>query len=126
MKALPYWFLGTATLFGVAGMAYGIYMGISEDHTLAPAHGHNNLIGWVTMALYGLYYRVVPAAAKTRLALIHFWVSFVGALMFPFALALVLLGQSVVPISVAMLLVILGMLIFSYTVWVNRAGLTVD
>ena len=41
-------------------MTLGIYMGIEQDFTLAPAHAHLNLLGWVTMALYGLYHRGAP------------------------------------------------------------------
>jgi hypothetical protein len=32
-------------------------MGIAQDFTLSPAHAHLNLLGWVTMAIYGLYHR---------------------------------------------------------------------
>ncbi len=46
-----------AALAVVTGMCLGIFMGISEDHTLAPVHVHLNLIGWVSMAIIGLYYR---------------------------------------------------------------------
>ena len=47
----------TAALAALTGMSLGIYMGINQDFTLAPAHAHVNLLGWVTMALYGLYHR---------------------------------------------------------------------
>jgi ABC-type proline/glycine betaine transport system permease subunit len=46
-----------AAVAALCGMALGIIMGISQDFTLAPAHAHLNLLGWVTMALYGLYHR---------------------------------------------------------------------
>jgi hypothetical protein len=46
-----------AGLAALGGMALGILMGISQDFTLAPAHAHLNLLGWVTLALYGLYHR---------------------------------------------------------------------
>ena len=48
-----------ATLSALVGMGLGIDMGISQDFTLAPAHAHLNLLGWVTMAIYGLYHRGV-------------------------------------------------------------------
>ena len=47
----------TAALAALTGMGLGLYMGINGDFTLAPAHAHLNLLGWVTMALYGLYHR---------------------------------------------------------------------
>ena len=126
MKTLPFWFIAMATLFAVGGMAYGIYMGISQDHSFATAHAHNNLIGWVTMALYGFFCKAVPAAGTTRLAAIHFWISFAGALIFPFGLAMAIAGQTILPINIASILVILGMVIFAYTVWTNRTGLSVS
>ena len=46
-----------AGLAALGGMVMGIIMGISQDFTLAPAHAHLNLLGWVTLALYGLYHR---------------------------------------------------------------------
>lgn len=47
---------------GIAGMALGIGMGLSQDFSLTPVHAHVNLLGWVSMMLYGLYYRGSPAA----------------------------------------------------------------
>ena len=46
-----------AAVAALAGMTLGLIMGISQDFTLAPAHAHLNLLGWVTMAIYGLYHR---------------------------------------------------------------------
>jgi hypothetical protein len=46
-----------AGLSALGGMILGIVMGILQDFTLAPAHAHLNLLGWVTLALYGLYHR---------------------------------------------------------------------
>ena len=125
MRSLPFWFIGCAVLFAIAGMALGIYMGISNDHALAPAHAHNNLIGWVTMALYGFYYRAVPAAATSRLALLHFWVALAGSLTIGLGIALTLQGQLLL-VQVSSLVVILGMILFAFIVWTHRAGLTVD
>lgn len=48
-----------AALAALAGMTLGMVMGLSQDFTLAPAHAHLNLLGWVTMAIYGLYHRGV-------------------------------------------------------------------
>jgi cbb3-type cytochrome oxidase subunit 1 len=125
MRSLPFWFIALAVLFAVAGMGHGIYMGITEDHTMAPAHAHNNLIGWVTMALYGFYYKAVPSAAKTRLALVHFWLALAGSATIGVGIALA--GQGVQGlVQVASLLVIGAMIVFAYIVWTNRAGLTVD
>ena len=124
MKSLPYWFIALGTLFVLVGMAWGIQMSISQDFTLAPAHAHNNLVGFVVMAIYGVYYRLVPAAAATRLAVVHFWTALVGALIFVPGIALAITGKGEVLAAVGSIVVLLSMLIFAWTVWTNKAGLT--
>ncbi|MEO6013670.1 MAG: hypothetical protein ABIQ30_08825 [Devosia sp.] len=124
MKSLPYWFVALSTLFVLVGMAWGVQMSITQDHLLAPAHAHNNLIGFVTMAVYGFYYRLVPAAAMKRLALIHFWVALVGALTFAPGFALAILGKGEMVVQISTLFVLAAMVIFAWTVWTNKAGLT--
>lgn len=123
MKSLPFWFIALGTLFALAGMVLGLYMGMSEDHSFIDAHAHNNLIGYVTMIVYGVYYRLVPAAASRRLAVVHFWVALAGALTFGPSLAALVYGITWA-IPIASLVVVAGMLIFAWTVWTNRAGLT--
>jgi len=123
LKALPFWFIGLGTLFALAGMVLGIYMGASQDHSFIDAHAHNNLIGYVTMIIYGVYYRLVPAAASKMLAVVHFWVALAGALTFGPSLAALVYGITW-PVSIASLIVLLGMAIFAWTVWTNRSGLT--
>jgi len=68
------WFLRIAVLYILIGVSLGIYMGASGDHSMHPVHAHLNLLGWVAMSLFGLFYRVVPAAAESTLAKAHFWI----------------------------------------------------
>ena len=124
MKSLPYWFVGVGSIFVLAGMAWGIQMSITQDFTLAPAHAHNNLIGFVIMSIYGFYYRLVPAAADKRLAVIHFWVALLSVVVFVPGIALAIQGKGEIGAIVGSLLVVLSMLIFAWTVWTNKAGLT--
>ena len=49
----------------LVGMLAGIAMGILQNFMLAPAHAHLNLIGGVLLFLFGLYYRLIPAAGTT-------------------------------------------------------------
>jgi hypothetical protein len=46
-----------AILSALIGMSLGIWMGLRADLTLAPVHAHINLLGWVSLALFGLYHR---------------------------------------------------------------------
>ena len=73
------------------GMLAGIAMGIEQDFTLAPAHAHLNLVGGVLLFLFGLYYRLVPAAGSSSLARVQGWLHIVGAILFPAGVAMVLL-----------------------------------
>ena len=41
----------------LVGISIGICMGISQNHSLAPVHVHLNLIGWVGMFLFRLFYK---------------------------------------------------------------------
>jgi hypothetical protein len=75
----------------LVGMLGGIVMGIEQDFALAPAHTHLNLIGGVMLFLFGLYYRLVPAAGTSRLAKVQGWLHIVGAILFPAGVAVVIL-----------------------------------
>lgn len=124
MKSLPFWFIAVGALLALLGMAWGIQMAISQDHSLAPGHAHNNLVGYVTMVIYGVYYKLVPAAAQGRLALVHFWVALVGALTIGVGVAMAESGQGEMLAQVASIATILGMAIFLYTIVRHRAALS--
>lgn len=85
-------FLRLAVLFALIGMTLGYWMGATEDFTASPVHAHINLLGWVSMTLYGLFYRAEPKAAQGWLPAVHFWIALVGLLIFMPALAARLLG----------------------------------
>jgi hypothetical protein len=59
---IAYFCFVAAAVAALCGMSLGIFMGMREDFTLTPVHAHINLLGWVTLALYGLYHRDVTRA----------------------------------------------------------------
>lgn len=78
----------SSPVYLLVGMAFGIWMSATQDHTLAPAHAHLNLIGGVLMALFGTFYMLVPSAAESKLAKIQvgvthlaIWFMFPGIIM---------------------------------------------
>jgi hypothetical protein len=73
------------------GMLAGIAMGVEQDFTLASAHAHLNLVGGVLLFLFGLYYRLFPAAGTTLLAKLQGSLHIVGAILFPAGIAIVTL-----------------------------------
>ena len=103
----------------LVGMLAGIAMGISQNFVLAPAHAHLNLIGGVLLFLFGLYYRVVPAAGMTTLAKVQGWLHMAGAIVFPAGIAAVLLkGPSVEAAPIAgSLIVVAAMALFAVIVF---------
>jgi hypothetical protein len=118
MSRLPLAFFTAAVIYGLAGMAWGAYMGATENFTLAPAHAHLNLLGWVTLSLMGGFYALAGPRAPVRLGWINFLISNVGLLILIPALMKLLLGQaSATPIVMAgTMITILGMLTFAAAV----------
>jgi hypothetical protein len=117
--SLPYRFILAAVAFVIIGMLIGLYMGPTQDHTLLPVHTHLNLLGWATMMLYGLYYRSDAASAARPIAGWHFWIAFIGMILFAVGLAALQLGYSGVEIvlTVGSILSLIAMLIFGWVVW---------
>jgi len=85
-----------------------------------PRHAHLNLLGWVTMALYGTFYALAREASP-KLAWTTFWLNNIGiAVMFP-SLAMVLKSgeQSpfTIPLAASEFILLGAMLSFAISVW---------
>ena len=112
MKRVDVYFLLLATLLLLAGAALGISMGASEDFQLTPVHAHLNLVGWASLAVFGLVYRAYPMLAERRLAMFHFIFSATSAVLLPIGIGLaVLRSQSGLAIAASLLWVV-GVLFF--------------
>ena len=72
MKASTLCFRAAVVLV-VIGMLWGLQMAISGDHSAHPAHAHLNLLGWVCLFLFGIYYRLHPALEGNGFARIQVW-----------------------------------------------------
>jgi hypothetical protein len=70
------WALGYAT----AGMALGIYMGVSGNHGQFVTHTHIMLVGFVTSLIYAVIHRLWLPAPARALATIQFVLHQAGAL----------------------------------------------
>lgn len=71
-------FLKISVLYFAAGVLLGFAMGILHDFRFTSVHAHINLLGWISMALFGLIYHFYPKAALTKLARTHFWLHNIG------------------------------------------------
>jgi hypothetical protein len=83
MPRVEVYFLLLAALCLVGGVSIGIGMGIAHDFQLAPVHAHLNLVGWASLALFGLVYKAYPALACSRLAAAHLALAAPSAVLFP-------------------------------------------
>src|ERR1700742_981362 len=101
------------------GMLAGVAMGMQEDFALQPAHAHLNLVGGVLLFLFGLYYRLIPAAGASRLAKIQGWLHIIGGIVFPVGVAVVILkGDAFVALPiVGSLIVVVAIALFAVIVF---------
>lgn len=112
-------FFKTAIVFLVLGVAAGLEMAISGDHSAFPAHAHINLLGWVTSAIFGGYYALNPAKAARRIAMIHYGVYTLGLVIMTPALYLMLHGNTALEpvVAAGSLIVAAAVLIFAVVVF---------
>lgn len=115
MPQLANLYFKTAVIFLLVGLAMGLQMGISGNHDVIGAHAHANLLGWVTMALFGSYYAFCPAKAVGRLAGLQYWVYTAGVVVMVPSLYLLLRGYPAFEplIGISSLVVFLGVLLFA-------------
>src|SRR5918912_2385132 len=106
--------LRAAVVFGIVGMGWGILMAASRDHSAMPAHAHLNLLGWVSLFLFGIYYRLHPAIDTTRLALVQVVSWSLGSVVLVAAVAAIHAGhEGADPVAaVGSVVVIASMLLF--------------
>ncbi len=119
MPRLAELYFKTAVIFFIIGISIGLKMAISEDHTVIGAHAHCNLLGWVSMALFGGYYALNPKKAERRIAMIQYYVYTLGvAIMVP-ALYMMLEGNMAMEplVAVSSLIVFAGALLFAFVIF---------
>ena len=108
-----------AVLMFIAGMIWGIVMAISQDHSTLPAHAHLNLLGWVSLFLFGIYYHLHPTVDFNRLAKGQVWVWIVATIILTIGVGLVHSGHAIGdPIAaLASLVVLADALLFGWLVF---------
>jgi hypothetical protein len=107
-----------AILMVIAGMIWGIIMAVSRDHSAMPAHAHLNLLGWVSLFLFGVFYHLHPATDRSRAALIQVVVWIIGTVILTIGVALVHTGHDIGdPIAaIGSLITLADMLLFGWLV----------
>ena len=112
-------FFAFGALSLLVGMTLGMQMGGSGDFTLMPAHAHLNLLGWVTMSIYGAFYALTRETLSEKLAWTNFGLSAAGVIvMIPFLAMMLSSGNEALEVYVALGggISMLGLLVFIVSV----------
>jgi cbb3-type cytochrome oxidase subunit 1 len=81
-------FMKAGVVYALAGSVIGLAMAASHEFSLRSVHTHLNLIGWASMAIFAMYYQLVPQAARSGLARVHFWLANIGLVFLTVSIAL--------------------------------------
>jgi hypothetical protein len=124
MPNISNWFFRLAVVWLLAGVGVGLMMAGSHDHSVFPAHAHMNLLGWVSMSIFAIFYRIFPVAAASKLAKVHFWIYVPAHLVQMVTLFLLLRGmESIEPVlAVASFAVAAGIIVFAVNLWKATAS----
>jgi hypothetical protein len=119
MPKLANLFFKTAVVFLIIGIGIGLQMAISRNHNVIGAHAHINLLGWVTSAIFGIYYALNPAKAETRIAMAHYAVYTLGVAVMAVSLYLLLSGNVAfeAPVAISSLITFVGVLLFAWVLF---------
>jgi cbb3-type cytochrome oxidase subunit 1 len=117
IRASLAWFTG--------GILLGLAIAIHPDWVIyRPAHAHMNVVGFLTMMVFGVGYQLLPrlfgfALHSPALAVAHFWMANVGlaALVGGFIAAPHVARKSIPFTAGGGLLFALGALAFVYNLW---------
>lgn len=93
MNALAAFHLRAAAIYVALGMVAGIVMAAGQHFEYGPAHGHLNLLGFVSAAIYGLVLKDRPDLAATRLAKLHAILAHLGLVVMTIGLTVLFSGD---------------------------------
>jgi hypothetical protein len=86
-------FFTLAIIYALCGMALGLDMSITQDHSQMPVHAHTMVAGWLMSAVFAYFYHLFPAAGEKALAKVHFWLTAVSGIGLLISLYFLLAGN---------------------------------
>lgn len=116
----PHAFFASAAFYAMIGVCWGLAMGVTENHATYSAHAHLNLLGWLSLAMMGMFYATIGQDVSEKIKAANFAISNLGVLLMIPGLFLYL-GQAGPPavfgplIAAGSLLVVLGFFVFGIT-----------
>jgi len=115
-------YIKLAVVYFIIAILLGLSMGIMQDFSFTSVHAHLNLLGWVTLALFGVIYHCFPQAAETSLAKIHFWLHNIGLPVMQGSLFFSILTgtDTLLPLTIiGSILIIIGAFLFLMNVFTH-------
>ena len=114
MERVIVWYLRMSVIYFVLGVVIGIAMVLWPDSTLdyIPVHVHLNLLGFMSMMIYGVGYHILPKFSgafiySPKIMNIQFWVANAGligmAISWPLMLREVLIVSSFLSLAAVLL-----------------------
>jgi hypothetical protein len=112
MKRYDLVFLSLSAIALTGGVGMGVTMAATHDFALMPVHAHLNLLGWTSLALFGLVHRSYPALASQRLSALHAALAMPSALLLPAGIWLAMATDNPALAILASLTWLTGCLVF--------------
>lgn len=84
MSSVTVWFIRCAIVYFLLAILLGIHMSMSGPaYPWMPIHAHFNLLGWMSMMIYGVAYHILPRFSgrqlwSDRLAYGQLWLANIG------------------------------------------------
>lgn len=86
MSSITVWFIRWAMIYFLAAILLGLHMSVSGPvYPWMPIHTHFNLLGWMSMMIYGVGYHILPRFSgkplwSDKLATAQLWLANIGLL----------------------------------------------
>lgn len=84
MSKITVWFIKCALVYFLLAIVLGLHMAVSgTTYPYMPIHAHFNLLGWISMMIYGVGYHILPRFSgkplySEKIAEWQFWLANVG------------------------------------------------
>ncbi|MEW9675678.1 cytochrome-c oxidase [Lentibacillus sp. L22] len=111
-----------AVVYFMIGILIGLYMSSMHVFSLATVHVHVNLLGWMSLALAGVFYVLFPNLGHTTAARVHFWLHNIGLPIMMIGIALAVLGVSPIFFPIATIggaITVVGIFFFGFNILLN-------
>lgn len=110
-------FIQISLIYFCIAILIGLVMSIQHNYLFTPVHVHMNLLGWMSMALFGILYKLYPEAAETKLATFHLYAYNISFPVMMIGLSLVLMkyeGLGTPITAISSIVVVLSTILFTW------------